>query len=43
MDEWFPASGFRSAPTPDFERYDARFDPATKSGVIEIWIPIVPA
>ena len=42
MEEWFPASGFRSAPSPDFERYDERFDAATKSGVVEIWIPILP-
>jgi AraC family transcriptional regulator len=40
MGEWFPTSGFQSAPTPDFERYDERFDPATKSGVVEVWIPV---
>lgn len=38
---WLPASGFRSANLPDFERYDERFDPATASGVVEIWIGVV--
>jgi AraC family transcriptional regulator len=41
--EWLPGSGLRNANTPDFERYDARFDPAMRSGVVELWCPIVPA
>jgi predicted transcriptional regulator YdeE len=32
-----------SAPSPDFERYDARFDPVTGSGIVEIWFPVVKA
>lgn len=35
-----PDAGLKSAPTPDFELYDERFDPATGSGVVEVWIPI---
>jgi predicted transcriptional regulator YdeE len=40
---WLPSSGMRSANTPDFELYDERFDAATSSGVVEIWVPVVPA
>ena len=25
---------------PQLERYDARFDPATGEGVVEIWLPV---
>ncbi|MDQ0321913.1 AraC family transcriptional regulator [Pararhizobium capsulatum DSM 1112] len=39
--EWLPASDFRHGSFPDMiERYDQRFDPATATGVTEIWIPI---
>lgn len=27
--QWLPACGLKPAPTPDFERYDERFNPAT--------------
>jgi len=37
---WLPTSGFRSADTPDFERYDERFDGATGDGGVEIWLGI---
>lgn len=37
---WLPRSGWRSANTPDFEVYDERYDPATGSGVVEIWFPV---
>lgn len=37
---WLPGSGYASAQTPDFEIYDDRFDPATGTGEIEIWVPI---
>ena len=43
LNEWLPSSAFRSAQAPDFERYDERFDPATGSGIVEIWIGVVPA
>jgi len=39
--EWLPTSGYKSAPTPSFERYDQRFDPETSTGPVEIWIPII--
>lgn len=38
--QWLPTSGYRSANTPDFERYDDRFNPMTGEGVIEIWFPV---
>lgn len=38
--EWLPRSGLRPAHSPDFERYDERFDPATGSGLVELWVPI---
>ncbi|MEW6641264.1 MAG: AraC family transcriptional regulator [Pseudomonadota bacterium] len=37
---WLPASGHEVADAPDIERYDERFDPATGTGTIEIWIPL---
>jgi len=38
--QWLPRSGHRSAHSPDFERYDERFDPAAGAGVVELWVPI---
>jgi predicted transcriptional regulator YdeE len=43
INEWLPSSGFKSAETPDFERYDERFDAKTGSGIVEIWLGVVPA
>lgn len=40
--EWLPRSGFQSGQTPDFERYDERFDPATGRGGVELWVPVKP-
>jgi AraC family transcriptional regulator len=37
---WLPASEYKVADAPNFERYDARFDPVTGDGGLEIWIPI---
>ncbi len=37
--EWLPASGHESA-APDFEYYDDRFDPATGTGELLIYVPI---
>jgi AraC family transcriptional regulator len=36
---WLPSSGVKAAHTPDFERYDHRFDPITR-GPLDIWFPI---
>ena len=41
--DWLPRSGEKPADTPDFERYDERFDPATGRGTIEIWFPVATA
>ena len=35
-----PEAGLAPAMAPEFERYDARFDPVTGRGVVEIWIPL---
>jgi AraC family transcriptional regulator len=37
---WLPASGFKAADAPNFERYDENFDPLTGNGGFEIWIPV---
>jgi len=39
---WLPGSGFRSAPSPDFERYGTGFDLRTGLGDITLWCPVVP-
>lgn len=41
--DWLPRSEYRMANTPEFEVYDAGFDPRTGSGVIEVWASIRPA
>ncbi|MEM7218643.1 MAG: AraC family transcriptional regulator [Pseudomonadota bacterium] len=38
--EWLANCGHKVGSTPDFERYDERFDPMTGSGEFEIWVPI---
>ena len=38
--QWLPASGFKYADAPNFERYDENFDPMTGNGGFEIWIPV---
>jgi AraC family transcriptional regulator len=40
--DWIPRSGHQPAHTPEFERYDERFDPRTGTGVIEVWASIIP-
>jgi AraC family transcriptional regulator len=37
---WLPQSGYKVADAPNFERYDAKFDPVTGNGGFEIWVPI---
>jgi AraC family transcriptional regulator len=37
---WLPASGLQIADAPNFERYDAAFDPVTGNGGFEIWVPV---
>lgn len=38
---WLPASGFKMADAPTFERYDEKFDPVTGNGGFEIWVPVL--
>jgi AraC family transcriptional regulator len=37
---WLPASGLRVADGPDFEVYDDRWDPATASGPVDVYVPV---
>jgi AraC family transcriptional regulator len=37
---WLPASGFKVADAPNFERYDEKFDSLTGDGGLEIWVPV---
>jgi AraC family transcriptional regulator len=39
--KWLPKSGHQIADAPDFERYDARFDPRSGNGEVEIWVPLL--
>jgi len=38
---WLPAANLQATNAPEFERYDERFDPRTRNGIVEIWIPLV--
>jgi AraC family transcriptional regulator len=40
FNDWLPASGYRMADAPLFERYDHRFDARTGDGGFEIWVPV---
>ena len=37
---WLPASAYKVADAPNFERYDESFDPISGNGGLEIWVPI---
>ena len=37
---YMPESGYRPTGTPDFELYDERFNPDSRDGELEIWVPI---
>jgi AraC family transcriptional regulator len=38
--QWLPTSKYRHVPAPDFEYYDARFDPETGNGEVDIYVPV---
>ena len=38
--QWLPESGYEAVESPDFERYDATFEPRAGSGRVELWVPI---
>ena len=40
--EWLGDGGYELNGTPDFERYDERFNPETGTGEMEIWVPVKP-
>ena len=40
LSDWLPAAGFVPIEAPDFERYDAAFNPATGYGGVDICIPV---
>ena len=37
---WLPAAGLHPLPAPGWERYDERWDPRTKTGPVDIYIPV---
>ncbi len=37
---WLPNSGYKLAHSPDYEYYGERFDPETKSGEIDFYVPV---
>jgi AraC family transcriptional regulator len=39
-EQWIPASGLKPVHAPEFERYDHRYKPATRDGIVEIWTPV---
>jgi AraC family transcriptional regulator len=39
-ERWLPEAGLVKAPGPDFETYDARWDPRTGEGPVDIYVPI---
>ena len=39
--DWLLHSSYESSHTPDFERYDERFDPQTGMGDVEVWVGVV--
>jgi AraC family transcriptional regulator len=39
--EWLPSTTLQPANAPAFERYDTRYNAAAKSGIVEIWFPVV--
>lgn len=39
--DWLLHSSYESSHTPDFERYDERFDPQTGIGDVEVWVGVV--
>ncbi len=41
LGEWLPASGLVPVDAPEFERYDATFDPMTGNGGVDICVPVL--
>lgn len=41
LGEWLPAAGLIPIDAPEFERYDASFDPATGNGGVDICVPVL--
>lgn len=35
-----PDAGLKTTSTPDFEKYDKRFNPTTGFGIVEVWVPV---
>lgn len=40
--DWLPQSAYEAADAPEFERYSADFNPNTRAGLLEIWLPVKP-
>jgi AraC family transcriptional regulator len=41
-EQWIPTSGLKPVHAPEFERYDHRYQRATRDGIVEIWTPVTP-
>jgi AraC family transcriptional regulator len=39
-EQWIPTSGLKPVHAPEFERYDQRYQRATRDGIVEIWTPV---
>ena len=39
-EQWIPTSGLKPVHAPEFERYDQRYQRATRAGIVEIWTPV---
>lgn len=39
-EQWIPSSGLKPVHAPEFERYDHRYQRATRDGIVEIWTPV---
>lgn len=42
-ERWLPQSGYQHAPAPEFEYYEAQFDPSNPNSVMAIYVPITAA
>jgi AraC family transcriptional regulator len=41
LSTWMAELSLESAHTPDFERYDDRYNPQTNSGDVDIWVSVI--
>jgi len=39
-EQWIPTSGLKPVHAPEIERYDHRYQRASRDGIVEIWTPV---